>query len=263
MKNFLVIGNPIEHSLSPKLHNYWIKINNLNAIYNKKKLEISELEILIKDVREKKIDGINVTVPFKNNIIPFLDKLSSEAEKTQSVNTIYLKDDIVVGHNTDIEGFELAIKNINYDVTGKKVLLLGAGGVAPSIIVALNNMKAKKIFISNRTQNKAENLKKTFNKIEIIEWGTIPNFDMIINATSLGLKNDENIGLDYSKIGTDKFFYDVIYNPSETNFLKLAKNNGHKIENGKKMFIYQAQASFKIWNSLEPNVDNDVMEILN
>ena len=124
-------------------------------------------------------------------------------------------------------------------------------------------MKAKKIFISNRTQNKAENLKKTFNKIETIEWGTIPNFDMIINATSLGLKNDENIGLDYSKIGNDKFFYDVIYNPSATNFLKLAKHNGHKIENGKKMFIYQAQASFKIWNGLVPNVDNNVMEILN
>ena len=263
MKKYLVIGNPIDHSLSPKLHNHWIKSYNLSAVYDKKKTDIHELESLIKDVREKKIDGINVTVPFKYLVIPFLDQLSIEAEKTKSVNTIYLSGGRVIGHNTDIEGFELAIKNINYDVAGKKVLLLGAGGVAPSIIVALNNMKAKKIFISNRTQNKAENLKKTFNKIEIIEWGTIPNFDMIINATSLGLKKDENIGLDYSKIGTDKFFYDVIYNPSETNFLKLAKNNGHKIENGKKMFIYQAQASFKIWNSLEPNVDNDVMEILN
>ena len=263
MKNFLVIGNPIEHSLSPKLHNYWIKINNLNAIYNKKKLEISELEILIKDVRERKIDGINVTVPFKNNIIPFLDKLSSEAEKTQSVNTIYLKDDIVVGHNTDIEGFELAIKNIKYDVTGKKVLLLGAGGVSPSIVLALSKMRANKIFISNRTQSKAENLKKTFKEIEIVEWGVIPNFDMIINATSLGLKDDENINIDYSKVGPGKLFYDVIYNPSETKFLKSAKKTGNKAENGKKMFIYQAQASFKIWNSLEPIIDEKVMELVN
>ena len=263
MKNFLVIGNPIEHSLSPKLHNYWIKINNLNAIYNKKKLEISELEILVKDVREGKIDGINVTVPFKNNIIPFLDKLSSEAEKTQSVNTIYLKDDIVVGHNTDIEGFELAIKNIKYDVTGKKVLLLGAGGVSPSIVLALSKMRANKIFISNRTQSKAENLKKIFKEIEIVEWGVIPNFDMIINATSLGLKDDENINIDYSKVGSGKFFYDVIYNPSETKFLKSAKKTGNKGENGKKMFIYQAQASFKIWNSLEPIIDEKVMELVN
>ena len=86
---------------------------------------------------------------------------------------------------------------------------------------------------------------------------------MIINATSLGLKDDENIPLDYSKISTKKFFYDVIYNPSETNFLRSAKKNGNKIENGKKMFIYQAQASFKIWNNIEPKVDDKVMELLN
>ena len=263
MKKFFVIGNPIEHSLSPKLHNYWIKSNNLKAVYDKKKLDISELENLIKEVKEKKIDGINVTVPFKNSVIPFLDKLSNEAQKTQSVNTIYLRDGMVIGHNTDIEGFELAIKHTNYDIVGKKVLILGAGGVSPSIILALNNMGAKKILISNRTQSKAENLKKTFNEIKVVKWGTIPDFDMIINATSLGLNNNENITLDYSKISTKIFFYDVIYNPSETNFLRSAKKNGNKIENGKKMFIYQAQASFKIWNSIEPQVDDKVMELLN
>ena len=263
MKKFFVIGNPIEHSLSPRLHNYWIQSNNLKAVYDKIKLDLSELENLIKEVRGNKINGINVTVPFKNSVIPFLDKLSNEAEKTQSVNTIYLRDGMVIGHNTDIEGFRLAIKHTNYDIVGKKILILGAGGVSPSIIVALSNMGAKKIFISNRTQSKAENLKKTFNEIEVVKWGTMPDFDMIINATSLGLKDDENIPLDYSKISTKKFFYDVIYNPSETNFLRIAKKNGNKIENGKKMFIYQAQASFKIWNSLEPRVDDKVMEFLN
>ena len=263
MKKFFVIGNPIEHSLSPKLHNYWIQSNNLKAVYGKIKLDLSELDNLIKEIREKKIDGINVTVPFKNSIIPFLDKLSNEAQKTQSVNTIYLRDEMLIGHNTDIEGFELAIKHANYDVGGKNVLILGAGGVSPSIVVALNNMRAKKIFVSNRTQSKALNLKKIFNEIEIIEWGTTPDFDMIINATSLGLKKDENIILDYSKISSENFFYDVIYNPSETNFLKSAKKNGNKIENGKKMFIYQAQASFKIWNNFEPKVDDKVMELLN
>ena len=143
MKKFLVIGNPIEHSLSPKLHNHWIKSNNLKAVYDKKKLDISELDNLIKEVREKKIDGINVTVPFKNSVIPFLDKLSNEAQKTQSVNTIYLKDGMVIGHNTDIEGFELAIKHTNYDIVGKNILILGAGGVSPSIILALNNLNVR------------------------------------------------------------------------------------------------------------------------
>ena len=263
MKKFFVIGNPIEHSLSPKLHNYWIQSNNLKAIYDKIKLDLLELDNLIKDLRENKIDGINVTVPFKNSVIPFLDKLSNQARKTQSVNTIYLRHGKVIGHNTDIEGFELAIKHINYDIIGKKVLILGAGGVSPSIILALKNMGAKKIFISNRTQSKAENLKKTFNEIEVVKWGTMPDFEMIINATSLGLKKNENVTLDYSKISAEKFFYDVIYNPPETNFLRYAKKNGNKIENGKKMFIFQAQASFKIWNSLEPQVDDKVMELLN
>ena len=104
---------------------------------------------------------------------------------------------MVIGHNTDIEGFELAIKHTNYDIIGKNVLILGAGGVSPSIIVALNNMNVKKILVSNRTQSKVENLKKTFNEIEIIEWGTTPDFDMVINSTSLGLKKNENIILDY------------------------------------------------------------------
>ena len=262
MKKFLVIGNPIEHSLSPKLHNYWIRSNNLDAFYDKKKLNIFELKNLFQDVREKKIDGVNVTVPFKNSVIPFLDKLSSEAEKTQSVNTIYLKDDMVMGHNTDIMGFELAIQNTKYNVDGKKVLLLGAGGVSPSIIVALNKMNAKKIIISNRTLQKAENLRKTFSKLEIIEWGIIPDFDMIINATSLGLKNNENIGLNYSKIVSGKFFYDVIYNPSETNFLKFAKKNGNKIENGKKMFVYQAAEAFKLWHGIHPKINSKIFKFL-
>ena len=262
MKKFLVIGNPIEHSLSPKLHNYWIKLNNLNAIYEKKKLNAIEIEGLIKEIKQKKIEGINVTVPFKNLVIPYLDKLSNEAERTQSVNTIYLKDEMLIGHNTDIGGFESALKHINFEVSGKKVLLLGAGGVSPSIILALQNMKANKIFLSNRTQSKAENLKKNFNEIEIIKWGTIPNFDMIVNSTSLGLKKSDNIDLDYSKIGPDKFFYDVIYNPSETNFLKLAKKYGNKAENGTLMFIYQALEAFKLWHGVEPKVNRDSIKLL-
>ena len=133
------------------------------------------------------------------------------------------------------EVVELAIKHIKYDVSQKNVLLLGAGGVSPSIIFALNNMKAKRIFISNRTRSKAENLKKIFSEIEIVEWGALPDLDMIINATSLGLKNDEKINLEYSKIGSNKLFYDVIYNPAQTNFLKSGKDTGNKTENGMKL----------------------------
>ena len=262
MKKFLVIGNPIEHSLSPLLHNHWIKNNGIDAIYEKQKLNENELEQITLRVKEKKIDGINVTVPFKKTIIPFLDELSIEAKSTQSVNTIYLKDNKVIGHNTDIVGFETSIKKSKYNLVNKEVLILGAGGVVPSIIFALKKMKVSKITISNRTKEKAENLKKLFNNIEIIEWGVVPNFDMIINATSVGLKKEDNINLDLSSISKNRFFYDVIYNPKETSFLKIGKNLGNIILNGKLMFIYQALSAFNIWHGIKPDIDENVIKLL-
>ena len=186
MKKFLVIGNPIDHSLSPKLHNYWIKKNNIDAIYEKQKLEESDLKNLIFQVKEKKINGINVTVPFKKLVIPYLDELTLEAKKTQSVNTIYLENNKILGHNTDVGGFETSIYKSNIDLTNKNVLILGAGGVAPSIIYALTKMNVSKITLSNRTKEKAKNLNNIFKEINVIEWGELSNFDMIINATSLG-----------------------------------------------------------------------------
>ena len=262
MKKFLVIGNPIEHSLSPTLHNHWIKSNGIDAIYDKQKLDEDKLEKFILQIRQKKIDGINVTVPFKKTIIPFLDELTTEAESTQSVNTLYLKDNKVVGHNTDIVGFETSIEKSKYDLFNKEVLILGAGGVVPSIIFALNKMKVSKIKVSNRTKEKAENLKENFKNIELIEWGEVPSFDMIINATSIGLKKEDNIKLDFSLISGNKFFYDVIYNPSETNFLKIGNKLGNKTLNGKLMFIYQGLAAFNIWHGLKPDVDENVIKLL-
>ena len=262
MKKFLVIGNPISHSLSPKLHNYWLKKNNINGTYDKEKLNSNDLEKLILRVKTNEIYGINVTVPFKKEIISYLDELSLEAENTQSVNTIYLHDNKVKGHNTDVDGFKLSLTNIKFDVKGKKILILGAGGVVPSIIFSLKKMKALKIIISNRTKAKAEGLKDIFNDLSIVDWGEVPNFDMVINATSLGLDNKDQINLDFSKVEKGKLYYDVIYNPKETNFLKKAKGMGNRIENGKKMFIYQAAASFKIWHKIYPNIDEEVDKIL-
>ena len=262
MKKYLVIGNPIKHSLSPKLHNYWIKQNNLNAVYDKKQLDENEVERIIAEVKNSKINGINVTVPFKKSVIPFLDQLTLLADETQSVNTIFKKDNQVVGDNTDIGGFEYALKHINYDVKNKRVFILGAGGVVPSIILALKRLGASKIFLSNRTKKKAENLKKNHSYLKIIDWGQNPDFDIIINATILGLKNKDQITLDHSKLGSNKLFYDVIYNPSETNFLLKGKELGNQIENGKMMFVYQAQLAFKIWHSVLPKIDNKTIKLL-
>jgi len=262
-KKFLVIGSPIEHSLSPQLHNYWIKKNNLNAVYDKKLLKQDEIEKLILDLREEKIHGLNVTVPFKKTVIPFLDVLSEEARHAESVNTIYKKNNKIVGENTDIEGFKIGLETTNQVIKDKEALILGAGGVVPSIIIALKKMQISKIYLSNRTKQKALEIKKLFPEIEIIEWGKTVNFNIIINATSVGLREGEEINIDYEKISKNKLFYDVIYNPKETNFLKKAKKFGAEVENGKMMFLYQAQKAFFIWHNVLPEVDNETINLLN
>ena len=260
MKKYLVIGNPIEHSLSPQLHNYWIKENKIKATYDKMQLNESDIEEIIGKVKKGKIDGINVTIPFKKSVIPFLDQLTPLAKEVQSVNTIFKKDNKVIGDNTDIGGFEKGLKYINYDLKNKKVFILGAGGVVPSIILALKRLGAAKIILSNRTKKKANDLKKKYTDLEIIDWGETPDFNMIINATSLGLKNDDQIKLNYADIGTNKLFYDIIYNPSKTEFLLKAKRLGNQIENGKMMFIYQAQLTFRIWHNILPKIDNRLLD---
>jgi len=262
MKKYLVIGNPIEHSLSPKLHNHWIKKNNIDAIYDKKQIKEENLKDIISELRNEEIDGINVTVPFKQSVIPFIDELSSEAKEAYSVNTIYKENNKVLGHNTDISGFELAIRGNGYNVKGKKVFILGAGGVVPSIIVALRKMGAGKVILSNRTKKNTENIKKNFSNLEIIDWGNVPEFNMIINATSLGLNKDDEIKLNYKDLGSNKFFYDVIYNPQQTKFLLKAKQFGNQTENGKMMFIYQAHQAFTIWHKIMPKIDEETIKLL-
>ena len=123
MKKYFVIGNPINHSLSPKLQNYWLEQNNIKAVYDKIKLKDNEIKNFVEKIREQKIIGCNVTVPFKKIVIPFLDKLSLEAEKTQSVNTIVFDTNSLIGYNTDIIGFEKAIKSIKFNFQSKNILI--------------------------------------------------------------------------------------------------------------------------------------------
>ena len=262
MKKFLVIGNPIDHSLSPKLHNFWIKKNNLDAIYGKLEVFKSDLTELCENLKQNRIDGLNVTVPFKKDIIPHINILSGHALRTKSVNTISVENGNLIGHNTDIDGFELSIKKLNYDLTNKSVIILGAGGVVPSIIYSLKRMKTSKIFVSNRTKKKAEELKDLFSDLQIINWGELVNFDMIINATSLGLNKQDEFDQNFSQFGKNKFFYDVIYDPYKTNFFHVGNEKSNVYENGLNMFLYQAQKAFNIWHNIEPDINEEVIKFL-
>ena len=261
MKKYLLIGNPIEHSLSPILHNFWIKKHGINPTYEKQLIKKNDIEKTLNEMKENKIQGINVTVPFKNVVIPFLDQLSDIAKKTQSVNTISKRQNKLVGDNTDVHGFSEAIKLTDFSLKNKKTLILGAGGVVPSIILALKNMGVLEITLSNRTKEKANDLKKNFPFLKVINWGETIKSDLIINATSIGIKQNEEIKLDYSKID-GQLFYDVIYNPSKTKFLENAKKSGKKIENGKNMFIYQAIKAFEIWHGIQPKITDEVRGLI-
>tara|TARA_Y100000590_G_scaffold58303_1_gene61614 strand:- start:554 stop:1351 length:798 start_codon:yes stop_codon:yes gene_type:complete len=262
IKKYIVIGNPIEHSLSPKLHNFWLKKNGINAIYEKRKIQEFDIKSIISDLKIGKINGVNVTVPFKNAVIPFMDQLSPEAIESQSVNTICVENEKIIGHNTDIAGFELGLRHTKYDFKNKKVFILGAGGVVPSIILGLKKIGVADILLSNRTKEKANELKKIFPHLKIVDWGKTPEFEVIINATSIGLKKDDLINLDYKNIGSKKFFYDIIYNPRETNFLKRGNELKNRTENGKMMFIYQAHQAFTIWHKIMPVIDDKTIELL-
>ncbi len=266
MKKYLVIGNPIEHSFSPNLHNYWFKKHKLkDCFYEKMKIEENDLENIIDQVKNDEIQGVNVTVPFKRDIIPFLDTLDEVAKATMSVNTICKINNKIWGYNTDVSGFKESLNNQNYKK--KKIFILGAGGVTPSVVFCFLN-SAEKIYISNRTKKKAEEIKRLFskkNQIEIVNWGEKKETcDIVVNTTSVGLKNNEKLDLDFMnyKGKDDVLFYDIIYNPEETDFLKKAKLRGNNIMNGKMMFLMQAQNAFKIWTGISPKIDDESIKLL-
>ena len=262
MKKLCVIGNPIKHSLSPKIHNIWIEQNKLDFIYEKKLLEKNKLEGIVKDLKDNNLFGCNVTVPFKQDIIRYVDELSSVSLKTNSVNTLYKSRNKVIGHNTDVMGFQKSLEDLKFNFKNKSVFLIGAGGVSSSIIEALNNLGIGKITVTNRSEQKLKKLSDLFNNLEFSEWGKIEVADVYINATSVGLEKNSKLGLDLTNI-KNKLFYDVIYNPEKTNFLEDAEKNNNRIANGKMMFLYQAQASFKIWTGVEPVITDEVIKTLN
>ena len=287
MKKFIVIGNPIEHSLSPKIHNFWLKKHNIDAVYEKEKLELSDLKKLVSRVRDGEIDGVNVTTPFKNSIIQHLDKATDYTFNMQklppdtylgssglphSVNTLFKRDKFVLGANTDTSGFLQSLNVLDIDVKDKSVLIFGAGGVVQSIIFILKIRGVKKIYLSNRTKSKAENIRQDHvnnnNKsiIEIIEWESLledpPEADIIINATSLGLNKDDVIPFNYEKY-EKKTFYDIVYNKKEnlpavtdgfqgTIFLAGGMGKGNRVRNGAAMLILQAANAFSIWHGFDP-----------
>ncbi len=266
-KSFAIIGNPISHSLSPVLHNYWFEKYNIDADYKLLKIEDKDLKEIINQIRDNHLNGINVTLPFKQKVIPFIDQIVNEAKLTNSVNTIFLDNEgTLVGENTDVYGLQAAYLKEISDAKNKKALVIGAGGVSPSVILSLQKSKINNISVINRTYEKSVFLKKKFKFLEVLKWENlkkeIAKFDIIINATSLGLKNGEDFNFNFDNIKIDSIYIDTIYNPIMTKTLKFLKDSRVKTFNGLDMFIYQGQKSFYLWNKINPEIDDKLIDIL-
>ena len=266
-KLFAIVGNPISHSLSPVLHNYWFNKYNIEADYSLLNIEEKDIVNILKKIRNKELNGVNITLPYKQKIIPFVDQLVNDAKSTSSVNTIYLDDsNSLVGENTDVFGLQAAYLKEITNAKNKKALIIGAGGVSPSVIFSLQKSKIKNISIVNRTHEKSIFLKKKFSFLNILEWKSlkqeISKFDIIINATSLGLKNGDDFKFNFENVKNNLIYIDTIYNPIETKTLKFLKENKIQTFNGLNMFIYQGQKSFYLWNKINPEIDDQLIDLL-
>ena len=266
-KKFGIIGNPIKHSLSPTLHNYWFEKYKIDANYSIIELENADLSSIIKKIRDKDLSGLNITLPYKKKIVPYIDILVNDAETTSSVNTIFLDEKgTLVGENTDVFGLQAAYLKEVDDISKKKSLVIGAGGVSPSVIIALQKSGVKNISIANRTAEKCIFLKKKFKSLDIVEWpdlaAELKNFDVIINATSLGLKNGEDFSFNFDNVKESLIYIDTIYNPLETKTFKYLKEKNIEVYSGLDMFIYQGQKSFYLWNKINPEIDQKLIELL-
>ena len=264
----LVIGKPIKHSLSPLIHNFWMKKYNLDLTYSKMEVEESGLSSIIDDIRKKKIIGVNVTLPYKKKIIRFLDDVSQSVKDSGAVNTIFLKKGKVTGENTDGRGFVRSMeKDMQIKFKNKSVYIIGAGGASYGIITELIKKQVKVIDITNRTQKKTDDLidyfKQTnveFNNSTWPELKPKSHTDIIINTSSFGMKKGELLKINCSNLRSKTIFSDIIYNPKETETKKFLKEKGYKTTNGLGMLIEQAAVSFNLWFNISLT-EKDIKEV--
>ena len=280
MKKLYIVGNPVEHSKSPTIHNYWLKKYGLDGQYEKLKLSLDDKIFveqkldLIKKIRDGEIKGINITVPFKTKFIDALDEIDESAKLAKAVNTIYKKGEKIVGTNTDGIGFCTSLKEDFNFVVPSTIGILGSGGAAFGILSELIKYEPYIIEIWNRTHSNAKKLvfnfagisKKTHWKINDLSRGVHSCIELFINTSYLGMKVDHKLDKNFlGLMSRQGFVYDINYNQEFTIFNQIADYRGidpQKNVNGKHMLIRQAAESFKKWFNINLN-KNDIDEAVN
>ncbi|MBU13426.1 MAG: shikimate dehydrogenase [Nitrosopumilales archaeon] len=261
-KTYAVIGDPIDHSLSPNIHNAAFRHSKLDHTYIAYKIPAGELAAGIEALKAIKIAGFNVTIPHKIEMMKFLDEMDTTCKVIGAVNTVLNENGKLKGYNTDMIGFLDPIKKKNFTIKNSQVLLLGAGGAARAIITAMIKEKASKISIVNRTQENANKLadfaKKIGGNVDTISIQEanklITDYKFIINSTSIGMRNEPS-PISTENIGKNSIVYDIVYQPINTDLIKKSKENGATIIYGYEMLLSQAACSFEIWHKMEAPYD--------
>lgn len=265
MKQLVVAGNPIDHSLSPIMHNAALETLELDReyCYDKVLLQKSDLKIFVETIESGLINGANITLPFKTSVIPFLSNITKEAEAVGAVNTIYRKDSDVIGSNTDVQGFLNVLHENDVDLEGSCVTIIGAGGVARAVAFALVSKDISVLKILNRTKLNAEKLVTSIKQVSDVnlQSGSLISFgnsedeiDLLINCTSIGMVG-QSIGkspVDKNLISSNTVVMDLVYNPMRTKLLEDAVQIGCRVIDGVGMLLHQGALSFESWTGLKP-----------
>ena len=263
MKKYVVIGDPIKHSMSPAMHNDLFQFYGLNATYESYHIKKGMLKSGLLTLRDMKVDGFNVTVPHKMDIIPYLDELDPLSEAIGAVNTVVHENEKWVGYNTDGQGYLQALNQEISELKEQKVLIIGAGGAARGIYFTLAHYGVKWIDICNRTLEKAKSLKDECpfsvhtNILSIPEAEkSLGDYSLVIQTTSIGMSpNIEASPINLENLRSNSFVSDIIYNPLETRLLTMAKEKGAKIQNGIDMFVFQGALAFEKWQGIFPDTE--------
>ena len=262
MDVYAVIGAPIHHSLSPKMHNHQFQNLRLDAVYVPFLVQPEDLSKAVEGMCALNIKGFNVTIPHKEAIFPLLDQIELAAEVIGAVNTVICKEKKWIGINTDCSGFIASLKDENVQIKNKKILVLGAGGAARAVVYGLCIEQANKICIANRSLPRAQMLANDFLKYGEVCTCTLQDalkeakkYDMIVNTTPVGMyPNVETSPLLYAEFDSACVVVDIIYTPEKTMFLKQAEQFGCQTINGLGMFVHQGAIAFQRWTGQAPDI---------
>tara|TARA_B100000242_G_scaffold293869_1_gene273442 strand:+ start:74 stop:904 length:831 start_codon:yes stop_codon:yes gene_type:complete len=266
----IVIGNPIQHSISPNIHNFWLKKLKINAVYEKRKVTALELKGIVDQIRTGSLKGVNITLPFKEKIIKHVDTCEEVVEASGAANTLFLRENHVVATNTDGEGFVNSLeKDCSFKTKGKIAFIIGTGGAARGIILSLIKRGVREIILMNRSRKRLMKIKQQFKKdsniiLKTQEWNEkiIPNFvDLLVNCTSVGMREGESLDINLTGMKKTAIIYDIVYKKESTQLVKEAKKHGLATQRGHAMLVRQAAESFKIWFDKYPN-EEEIIELI-